>query len=178
MPLLSKKVSDLMIPLDDYPSVSVDSTVKDAVLMLSEPFLTLKKARHRTVLVMGNDHKLVGILDFRRICEALVPQTVAALTETVDRFGLGSTFRESGFDEISAESAGFNEKVLQEGQLKVNEIMLPIKGTIDVDSGLLNAIRIKCKNKLTVLPVYDGGRLVGVLRDVELFMTIAEVFRT
>ncbi len=167
-----------MIPLDDYPVVSVDSTVKEAILMLSESFLAQREKRHRTVLVMGNDHKLVGILDFRRICEALVPHTVDALAEKVDRFGLGATFRESGFDEMSAESAGFNEKVLQEGQLKVNEIMLPIKGTIDIDSGLLNAIRIKCKNKLTILPVYDGGRVVGVLRDVELFLAVAEVFRT
>jgi predicted transcriptional regulator len=177
MPLVSKTVRDLMIPLDDYPSVNVEATVKDAVLVLSESFLTLKEKRHRTVFVMDDDRKLVGILDFRRICEALVPQTVSTLTKEIDRFGLGPTFRDSGFDEISAESAGFKEKVLKEGQLKVKDIMLPIRGAIDIDSGLLNAIRMKCKNKVTVLPVYEGARVVGVLRDVELFMAVAAVFR-
>jgi predicted transcriptional regulator len=31
------------------------------------------------------------------------------------------------------------------------------------------------RNKITVLPVYEGDKLVGVLRDSELFLAAANV---
>jgi hypothetical protein len=55
--------------------------------------------------------------------------------------------------------------------------MLKTRGSAQADSDLLDAIKVKCSNKLTVLPVYDGEKLVGVLRDVDVFLAIAQILR-
>jgi CBS domain-containing protein len=53
--------------------------------------------------------------------------------------------------------------------------MLKIRGTIDADAGFLDALKMIYRNKITVLPVYEGGKLVGVLRDSDLFLVAANV---
>jgi CBS domain-containing protein len=53
--------------------------------------------------------------------------------------------------------------------------MLKIRGSIDYDADLMDALRILCNNRITVLPVYKDGKLAGVLRDSDLFLAIAEI---
>jgi predicted transcriptional regulator len=59
--------------------------------------------------------------------------------------------------------------------MQVAEIMTKIKRSVQIETPLVEAIRIKYKEDLDVLPVYSGERPVGVLRDVELFLALAEV---
>ena len=39
----------------------------------------------------------------------------------------------------------------------------------------MEALKTIYKNKITVVPVYEGDRLVGVLRDSDLFLAVADV---
>jgi CBS domain-containing protein len=52
---------------------------------------------------------------------------------------------------------------------------LKIRGTIDSEAGLLQALKIIYNNKITVLPVYEGDKLIGVVRDSDLFLTVADI---
>ncbi len=56
--------------------------------------------------------------------------------------------------------------------------MLKIRGTIDADADLMDALKLIFKNKITVVPVYDGGKVIGVLRESDLFLAVAEVLAT
>lgn len=70
---------------------------------------------------------------------------------------------------------GFRARVIKNSETRVGDVMLKIRGTIKADARLIEALRTIYKNKITVVPVYDGDRLVGVLRDSDLFLAVADI---
>ena len=57
-----KIVKEIMVPLSDYPTVSEDATLKDAVEALEKAQKKLDPSRyqHRAVLVYDDNKKIVG----------------------------------------------------------------------------------------------------------------------
>ena len=53
--------------------------------------------------------------------------------------------------------------------------MLKTKGTIDADASIMDALKMIYQNKITILPVYEGDKLVGVLRDTDLFLAVSDI---
>ena len=176
MPFMEKQAGDLMVPLSEYPVVSVKDSLGEAVYKLSEAhFDPRAKLRHRVLLVMDNDGKLVGILDLRRILASLIPENVGAWSEKLKSMLLAHEGL-AAFDE-SKQLLRVWVWAIKEADLKVGEIMLKVRGAIQRDSSLIEAIRMKCKRRPVVLPVYDGDELVGVLRDVDLFLLAAQILK-
>lgn len=174
MPFMEKQAGDLMVPLSKYPVVSAKDSVAQAVFKLSEAHLDPRtKLRHRAILVVDNERKLVGILDLRRILESLIPENVGAWSEKLKSMLLAHEGSEA-LDE-SKQLLRVWVWAIKEADLRVGEIMLKVRGTIQRDASLIEAIRMKCKKRLVVLPVYDGDKLVGVLRDVDVFLAVAEI---
>jgi predicted transcriptional regulator len=179
MTLTRKTVRDPMVPLAEYPVVRTDDSLSKAVLRLGKEYLEPSaEVRHRTILVVDDNRRLVGILDFKTILDALIPGRVAELGEKLDSILKQAAFAEAGLQSLEDVTQDFNEKVLALAKAVMQEVMLKIRGTIQADDNLLTAIRIKCRNEVTVLPVYDGDKLAGVLRDVDLFLAVADVLRT
>ena len=178
MPLLARTAKDVMVPLGDYPVVRVDESLKTAVEMLSKAFLDpAAQFRHRTILVLDGNQKLVGILDFRSILGSIIPWRFAGLFQERTSMGTAAALAESGFEDLGVESEGFHTRVKSKAEVKVGDVMLKIRGAIQGDCPLLKAVEIWYRNKVTVLPVYQGDELAGVLRDIELFLATAEVLR-
>lgn len=65
--------------------------------------------------------------------------------------------------------------MLQNAATKVGDVMLKIKGHIDADADMMTALKSMYRNKVTVLPVYEGDTIVGVLRDSDLFLAAANI---
>ena len=178
MPLVKKKVVDLMVPIEKYAVTTGGSSLKEAVAKLEEGFLKVDPSeRHRTILVLDESGKLVGIVDFRRIIEVLIPECSDKLRKKLEDLGLALMSIRSPLEDLEEAGAKFKNRVMQNAQTKVADIMLKTRGSVQLDAELLEAIKIKCSNKLTVLPVYNGNKLVGVLRDVDVFLNIAEILR-
>ena len=178
MPLVKKKVKDLMVPIEKYAVTSAGSSLKEAVAKLEEGFLkTDTSERHRTILVLDESKKLVGIIDFRRIIEVLIPECSEKLRKKLEDLGLALMSIRSPLEDLEEAGAKFKDRVMKNAETKVADIMLKTRGSVQVGTDLVDAIKIKCSNKLTVLPVYDGDSLVGVLRDVDVFLNIAEILR-
>jgi CBS domain-containing protein len=53
--------------------------------------------------------------------------------------------------------------------------MLKNRGHIESDARLLDALKLMFSKKLVVLPVYEKERLVGVVRDADLFLAVADM---
>ena len=53
--------------------------------------------------------------------------------------------------------------------------MLKIKGSIDSNATVLDALKLIYRNKINILPVYESKKLVGVVRDSDLFLVVAEI---
>lgn len=177
MPFLKKTVSDLMVPVAQFPVVKAEDSVREAVRRLAKVFLRESgdEARVRTILVVDKAQNLVGILSFTKILKSLMPEALGKLSERVRMLGISAAFAEAGFEELAEVRAEFADRVMREAEMQVMEIMTKIKRHVEVDTPLTEAIRLKFKEDLQVLPVYQGDRLVGVLRDVDLFLALAEV---
>jgi CBS domain-containing protein len=167
-----------MVPIECYAVITVNDTLQEAVTKLEEGFLKQHPGgRHRTILVLDESGTLVGILDFRRIIEVLIPECSEKVRKKLEELGLAVMAIRAPEGSRDDAGAQFRDRALRNAQTKVRDIMLPTRGSIEADSDLLEGIKIKCSNRLTVLPVFEEERLVGVLRDIDVFLAIAEVLR-
>ena len=176
---LDKKVKDLMIPIKDYVVISPDKTLQDTILEMRRVYCEVEtgkctEAGHRTGLVM-TDGKLVGIVDFQSIMRALMPEIAGKLSDKLAALGLSIAFAEADAHDLDEAKAGFKERVLQNASTKVGNIMLKLRGHIDADADIMKALKLMHRNRVTVLPVYEGDKVVGVLRDSDLFLAAANI---
>ena len=177
---LDGKVIDRMIPANNYSMVTKDATLREAALALRGSFCELDtgmctETGPRTVLVVDDNENLVGILDFRSILGTLIPEIAGGLSEKLAAVSASMTFAEADAPSLDESNLGFNARVLKNSETKVSDIMLKIRGTISADASLMDALKMIFRKKITVLPVCDGEKLVGVLRDTDLFLAVADI---
>jgi CBS domain-containing protein len=177
---LEKKIRDLMIPIKDYAVTSADGTLQDAILEMRRIYCEVEtgkctEAGHRTSLVMSPDGKLDGIIDFQCILRALIPEITGKLSDKLAALGLSIAFAEADAHDLDEARAGFKERVLKNARTKVGDIMLKLRGQLDADADMMEALKLMHRNRVTVLPVFEGDEIVGVLRDSDLFLAIANI---
>lgn len=156
-----KRVKDIMIPVEDYSSVSVNNTVKEAIAILKKSFCNLDTGEchgHRSVLVFDNDNKLVGMMNFRALLLAIEPRFL--------KYEGGPSLFKEGF---------FSERAKEEADKKVKDIMQPVQFiTVNADDAILKAVHLMLKHKLGTLPVIHDGLVVGMVRINEVFNEMAK----
>ena len=162
------KVKDMMVPIDDYAVTTTDKLLKEAVPELMRIYCQVEtgkctEAGHRTSLVLDGQGKLVGILDFKSILKVLIPEIAGGISGKLQALGISMAFAEADTHDMDSSTQGFRSRVRQNAQTRVGEIMLKIRGTIDVDVGFLDALKMIYRNKVTVLPVFEGDKLAGVV---------------
>ena len=177
---LKQKVKDVMTPITNYATTTQDSTLKEAVRDLRKIYCEIEvgkctEAGHRTSMVLDKKGKLVGVVDFRRILNVLIPEIAGTLSARLQSLGLSVAFAEGDATEYDEARRDFEARVRENAETKVGDIMLKVKGTIDSQAALLDALKLMYRNKITVLPVVDEGTLVGVVRDSDLFLAAASV---
>ena len=176
---LEKKVRDLMIPIKDYVVTSPEKTLQETILEMRKVYCEVEtgkctEAGHRTGLVMS-DSKLVGIVDFQSIMRALMPEIAGKLSDKLAALGISIAFAEADAHDLDAARAGFKERVLQNARAKVGDVMLKLRGQIESDAEIMKALKLMHRNRVTVLPVFEGDKVVGVLRDSDLFLATANI---
>jgi CBS domain-containing protein len=177
---ITKKVKDILIPLSDYAVTGPDKPLKEAVPVLRKIYCQVEdgkctEAGHRTILVVDDSGKLVGILDFKCILKVLIPEIAGDLTAKLEALGVSIAFAQADSADLDETRIGFRARVIKNAETKVKDAMLKIKGTIDCEAGLVQALKLIYENKITVLPVYEGDKLIGVVRDSDLFLTVADI---
>jgi CBS domain-containing protein len=177
---LKRKVKDRMIPIENYSTVSPDATLKEAALSLRTSYCELEtgmctEAGPRTVMVIDENDKLLGILDFNSFLETLIPEIAGGLSAKLSALGVSIAFAQANAASLDESESGFKARVVKNAGTKVSDIMLKIRGTIDADTSLIDGMKMMFRNKLIVLPVYEGDKLVGVLRDTDFFLAVADI---
>ena len=178
--LLKRKIKDRMIPIENYPTVSPNATLREAALSLRISYCELDggmctEAGPRTILVVDEKGKLTGILDFNSFLETLIPEIAGGLSAKLSALGVSIAFAQADAETLDESRLGFQARVIKNAETKVSDIMLKVRGTIDADASLLEGLKKMYRKKIIVLPVYKDGRLVGVLRDADLFLAVTDV---
>lgn len=174
-----KKVRDIMIPIENYATVRPDATLREAVMILRKSHCELDReicteAGPRTIFVIEDD-KLVGIIDFKQILKVIIPEIAGSISDKLRPLGVSMAFGEDDAGHLDEVSVSFLTRIKKNAEVEIKNIMLKVKGTIMADSDLLDALKLLFKNKITKIPVYEKEKLVGVVRDTDLFLAVSDI---
>ncbi|MCU0586844.1 MAG: CBS domain-containing protein [Syntrophobacteraceae bacterium] len=170
-------VKELMVPLADYATVSDDATLGDAVAALEEARRRVEadREKHRAVLVLDRNGRVVGKLDQWTVLWALEPRykQMGNLRDT-SRYGFSPDFLKSMIDYYGLWRKPLEGLCRKAAELKVRDIMLqPTAGEqVDADDTLDAAIHQLVMGRHQSLLVTRGEEVVGILRLSDVFRKI------
>ena len=158
-----KTAEEIMVQIDDYNTIGEKCTVYEAIQVLRESFHRDGRAwyGHRSVIVVNEKKEPTGILSLRGILWA------AGLRELEDD------------PDLKADSWGWNyiHKLREESRLCVRDLMQPLGlAAVRAKDDLTGVARALLKYNVHSLPVMKKGRLVGIVRSMDVFMVMDDLF--
>lgn len=177
---LRKYIKEIMIPIEKYAVIDPESTLQDAVKKLRRSYCRLEEGfcsetGPRTILVVDSSGLLAGIVDFRSLLRVLVPEVAGKLTQRLEFLEVSVVYAEAGVEELAEAREELIARVRKNAQVKVKEIMRKNRAMAKADTTLIEALKLIFSKKLLMLPVYENDRLVGVVRDADLFLAVADM---
>ena len=172
-------LKDLMVPLAEYATVSEDANVFEAFKALedAQKAFSPQRYRHRAVLVLDKEDRVVGKLGQHDIIQALEPQHKGFKNPekgALDHLGFSRTFIESvslQYDTWDRPLQNLYRKALEQ---KVKAFMYkPTEGEYIEESVTINETihRLIIGNHHSLL-VTKGPDIVGVVRLTDVFELI------
>jgi predicted transcriptional regulator len=158
-----RKVKDLMIPLEDYDSISSDKSVRDAYELMA-------KTGHHAILVLDKNNEPIGQLSYRDALIALEPKY------TTGKWGHSGLTPEA-FENypVFYYEGEFSGQCKAQLKKSVKEIMSSFPVSIEEDATLAEAVHVMVAKNIGRMPVVSGGKFKGMIRLVEIFDEIKKV---
>ena len=158
-----RKVKDLMIPLEDYDSISSDKPLRDA-------FELMAKTGHHAILVIGENNEPIGQLSYRDAIIALEPKYAAG------RWG-HSWFTPEAFENypVFYYDGEFSGRCKAQLKKSVKEVMSSFTISLNEDATLSEAVHVMIRKNIGRLPVVSGKKFLGMIRLIEIFEEIKKV---
>lgn len=176
------KVVDLMVPLSEYATVSEDATLYEAVsgLEKAQEEFDHTRYRHRAILVMDHDGKVIGKLTQLDALKALEPK----YGEMLDRrqshhLGFSKEFLRSMLKEHSLFDNSLEDICRKAGEQNVKKHMrAPSDGEfIEENTTLDEAIHQLVLGNHQSLLVTRQGAITGILRLTDVFAAVYHTMR-
>jgi DNA-binding response OmpR family regulator len=181
----SSTLKGLMVPLEEYATVSADANILEAInaLEVAQKAFDPKRYRHRAVLVIDKKNRVVGKLSQHDIIQALEPQYMESKAHkkgALEHLGFGQKFIESvslQYRDWDKPLQNLYKKALEQ---KVKSFMYkPTEGEyINVSATMDETIHQLIIGKHHSLLVTDGAVIVGVVRLTDVFEFICLRLKT
>ena len=171
------RVKDIMVPLSSFSAIREDRTIADAVetiLMSFTRTMTAGGAResvHRSILVLDKRDKVVGIITFTDLLENLLPPDRRLVSEKpkTDEAAVPPSDQNS-FGMFTVMARALARKT-------VREIMSDAPPLVPAEASLMEAISRILNLGVRRLLVTHRNRIIGVLREQDVFFEMANVIR-
>ena len=166
-----RTIAELMIPIDEYTCVQASSTVREGIERLkvaAEIFIStglIMECGHRAVLVFDGE-ELVGVLTMRNLIQALRPAYVDLASRSQNNAARYSGMFWEGL---------FQARVRDLEAMCVRDIMNPRPPVVDSDANLMQVADLLYHENRRRVVVRRDGRIVGVVREQELFHEISRL---
>lgn len=168
-----KKARDIMIHIEDYSKLFVDDSVRDAIQKLMESFKgfvsssRLMETGHRSLLIFDYDNKLAGILSIMDLIEAVRPDYLSGpKPSTADSVQYSSIFWKGLF---TSQVQGL--AVVRIGDI----ISYSPPPVVDENTNLMEIADLMYKMQSRRLIVTSNDKMIGVVREQELFFEMANI---
>lgn len=175
-----KTVSQVMLPLERYATVSGEKTLREALLVLSASQQQLDSSRHphRAILVLDEHGAVIGKLSHWAVLRALEPKLLGSDDlSSLSRAGLTDEFIRSMQENYSHFSGSLEQMCARAARLKACDAMVPVNESIEAGAPLTDAIRQLVATHAQSLLVTEGGKVVGILRLSDVFEELARLIR-
>lgn len=171
------RVKDIMVPIDEYATVSKDATLYDAVLALEKAQEDFNRSpyKHRAIVILDKKKKLVGKLSQLDVLRALEPKYNEMQTHTgLARYGFTKKFVQSMMEQYRLWDMPLTDVCQKGADIKVSEIMTtPTEGEIvEEDATLGQAIHLLVMGQHQSLLVLRDKEIIGILRLTDVFAAI------
>jgi CBS domain-containing protein len=182
-----KRVKDIMVPIEEYDKVNVDSQFCDVLSILRRNYENIKTGQsgrrlHRTLFVTDADDVIVGKISMYDLIRALVPEPAKApeVSKAYHRMLSSRALRVA--EEVSDVQehykwlqTSFEGLVKQEAHKKIRDIMKPVqKSVLREDDRINQAIYVIFKEDVRQQVVHRDGKIVGVVNLNALFAELLE----
>lgn len=171
-------VKDLMVPISEYATVTVGTTLLEALKVLerAQEAYTVSKYQHRAILVLDSTGSVVGKISQLRALKAIQPE--AEVTQEIDEFRR-FRFSENYLTELrekyrSREKIIKKETLLDAAEKKVEEFMqAPTPGEFVSEVCTLDIAihRLIAGGHMSLL-VTREKRIIGILRISDVFAAL------
>ena len=172
-------LKDLMVPLSEYATVSEDATLYEAVLALEEAQENFEdkhtRYRHRAVLILNKDGKVIGKLSQLDVLKALEPKYKDMVEGNEShRLGISAGFMKSVFENFGLFANPLDDICLKAGEQPANTYMhTPTEGEyVSEDETLEAAIHQLVMGQHQSLLVTRDQEIVGILRLTDVFAAV------
>ena len=176
-------VKDLTISLDEYPKVSIDASLKEALIALEETRVSNSQDRHyyryRAVLVIDQQGRVVGKLSHWAILRSIEPSFLS--TDDYARLadsGVSQVYLESIRETFSLFSVGLERLCREAAKVKVRDAMVTMKESIDENADLASAIHLMVLGHWQSVLVTRDHVVVGILRLSDVFEEVSSMIRS
>jgi len=176
-------VKELMVPLEEYATVQQDTNLFEAVLALEEAQKAFDPAKHkhRAILVLDEDHQVVGKLGMFDILMALEPKYAElGARGALTREGYNPELIKSMLQDHFLWAGAIEHICGRAADLKVRDIMQVPDECIYINETdtLDEAIHMMVMCRYQSLIVAGEGKVVGILRLSDVFTQICEKIKT
>ncbi|MBF0202001.1 MAG: CBS domain-containing protein [Desulfamplus sp.] len=182
---MNNVVKDSMVPISDYPTVSRDAILMDAVFALENAknnFEGKEESAHWIVLVMDNENRVVGKLSQLDVLTALETHTDAVkIIDGINKFGFSPRYITTMREELHLKNASFERLYADPGIMasEVTQFMHNIteSDSIDENTSLATAAHHMAARKRLSMLVTKDDNVVGVLRMTDVFTVVINRIR-
>lgn len=172
-------LEELIVPLNEYATVSEQANVLEAVNALEEAQKSFhpRRYRHRAVIVLDEAGRVVGKLNQHDIIRALEPQykgSAMLQTSAHNHFGFSRTFIESTSMQYLSWDRPLQNLYKKALDQKVKSIMhIPTEGEyIDETATINETIHRLITGEHQSLLVRRGSEIIGIVRLTDVFELI------
>lgn len=152
-----------------YPHIQASATLTEAVTLMAEGAHTNELREFRHALVLGAEGELVGIISLVGVLRGLEPSLLHA---TPGRDYQGFVAEEATALELFWEQV-FAKGLKEASSVQVGEAAHSIQTTVAPGDSLSRALCLTLEEDLPILPVVEGGRVIGVVRLIDIFIEVA-----
>jgi len=178
-----KNVSDLMRPLFEYRTISAESNLFQAAQALDHVQKEFEQNPqvHKILLISDENGEIVGKISQLDVLRVLEPKgKPVGKSGSLSRFGVSSGYLKPMFDQCKFWEKPLVDICKDAVKLKVRRLIhAPSEGEfVEADASLVEAIHQLALEHHQSLLVTQRGKIVGVLRQSDIFKEVFETLAT
>ncbi len=171
-----KTVGEIMVPLEQYPCVRDNTTLREAVEVIESAQIEVRqrKSLPRGLLVYDEIDVFVGYARRRDIMQGLEPKSLVSRPLEY-RKKLFDVAVDPNLSELSWDHVV--KGIREQGEKPIREVMRPIEALLEADDHVIKAVYEMVSLDVSPIPVLKDGQVVGVVRTVDVFHELALLLR-